>query len=460
MTATLTSTSPQQPGDVVAEFADSDRAGVEHAFAAARRAAPGWASGSALARADALTDAAATVAANAGELTALIVREVGKPVGEAAGEVARAVGILRYHAQCALDPDGETYPQAAGGNGLLMSRRRPRGVAGLVTPWNFPIAIPLWKAAPALAYGNAVVLKPAPAATAVALRVAELLNGHLPEGVFSVVTGGAEAGTALVEQADVVSFTGSVAVGQQVAKAAAARGVGFQAEMGGQNASIILPDADLASAASMVAGAAMGYAGQKCTATSRVIVVGDPAPFTGALVAAVESLGRGDPAQQGIAVGPVISDEARARVIEAAGEVGAAGGMVATGGKAPDGDGWFVLPTVVTGVGPDARVAQEEVFGPISVVLRAADADEAAAIANGVPYGLVTSVFTRDLDRALDLVAALDTGMVRVNQPTAGVDFHAPFGGEKQSSAGPREQGKYARELYTSVRTVSIAPAG
>ena len=456
MSATIESRSPQRPSDVVATVPDSDRRAVASAVASARAAGSAWAEGGAVARANALNEAAAIVAAAADELTTLIVREVGKPLGEAAGEVGRAVAILRYQAQAALDPDGETYPNAAAGTALLMARRRPRGVAGLITPWNFPIAIPLWKAAPALAYGNAVVLKPAPAASAVALRTAELLAPVLPEGLFTVVTGGAEAGTALVEEADVVSFTGSVAVGRAVALAAAGRGVPFQAEMGGQNASIVLPDANVEAAAAMIAGAAMGYAGQKCTATSRVIVVGDPAPFTGALVAAVEGLGAGDPADKGVVVGPVISEEARGRVVAAAGEAGA----VATGGRAGSGDGWFAEPTVVTGVSPGDRIALEEVFGPITAVLPAADAEEAVAISNGVPYGLVTSVFTRDLDRALDLSARLDTGMVRVNQPTAGVDFHAPFGGEKDSSMGPREQGKHARELYTSTRTITIAPAG
>jgi aldehyde dehydrogenase (NAD+) len=193
-----------------------------------------------------------------------------------------------------------------------------------------------------------------------------------------------------------------------------------------------------------------------------VIVVGDPAPLTEALRAAVGGLGVGDPAADGVVVGPVISAEARAKVLDAAAEASAAGGQVVSGGRAPggDGSGYMVEPTLVTGLDPGARLAQEEVFGPIAVILAAADPDEAVAIANAVPYGLVSSVFTRDLDRALELVERLDTGLVRVNQPTSGVDFHAPFGGEKQSSAGPREQGKQARELYTSTRTVTIAPAG
>jgi alpha-ketoglutaric semialdehyde dehydrogenase len=250
-----------------------------------------------------------------------------------------------------------------------------------------------------------------------------------------------------------------VSVGRQVAVAATGRGIPSQAEMGGLNASIVLADADPRRAATVIAGAAMGYAGQKCTATSRAIVVGEPGPFTEALVAAVEGLAIGDPAEEGTVVGPVITDQARRSVVEAAEQAVAGGGRLLTGGKAPDGPGWFVAPTLVGGLRPDARLAQEEVFGPIAVVLPVADEEEALRVANGVRYGLVASVFTRDLDRALRLAERLDTGLIRVNAPTSGVDFLAPFGGEKDSSYGPREQGKAARDLYTSTRTITINPS-
>jgi aldehyde dehydrogenase (NAD+) len=386
---------------------------------------------------------------------------VGKPVGEARGEVARTVAILRYYAQQVLDPDGATYP-SPDGRSLLCHRHRPHGVAGLITPWNFPIAIPTWKAAPALAYGNAVVLKPAPESPGVALALAERVAPHLPEGALEVVTGGTAAGEAVVGLADVVSFTGSVAAGRAVVERATTRGIPVQAEMGGQNASVVLPDADPARVATTVAAAAMGYAGQKCTATSRVIVVGDPRPVTDALVAAVDALGVGDPARADTVVGPVITAQARDQVLAATAEAADHGGRLLTGGNGlpgADDGGWFVPPTLVSGLPPEDALAQEEVFGPFSLVLPAGDVEEALRITNGVPYGLVTSIFTGDLDRALDLVERVDTGLVKVNAPTSGVDFYAPFGGEKASSYGPREQGKAARDLYTWTQTVTLGPA-
>jgi alpha-ketoglutaric semialdehyde dehydrogenase len=455
----LQSRSPQRPDDLVVEVEEASPAAVAEAAQRARAAGAAWAAASALERSAALAAAADALAGAAGELTELTVREVGKPVTEAAAETARGVGILRYYAQQALDPDGETYP-GPDPAALLLARRRPRGVAGLVTPWNFPVAIPLWKAAPALAFGNAVLLKPSPEATAVALRLGELLGAAVGAELFQVLPGGAGTGKAMLEEVDCLSFTGSVAVGRQVAVAATERGVPSQAEMGGLNASLVLPDADPERAAAVVAGAAMGYAGQKCTATSRAVVVGDPGPFTEALVEAVRGLAVGDPADKTTVVGPVITEPARRRVVEAAAEAAAAGGRLLTGGTAGPGAGWFVAPTLVDGLDPGARLAQEEVFGPIAVVLAAADEDEAVRLANGVRYGLVGSVFTGDLDRALRLAARLDTGMIRVNAPTSGVDYLAPFGGEKDSSFGPREQGKAARDFYTSTRTITILPQG
>jgi alpha-ketoglutaric semialdehyde dehydrogenase len=445
----VTSRSPKNESDVVKDVAASGARGVARAGERARGVRRDWARRPAAERSAALTAAADRIAA-ATDLVDLVVREVGKPLTEARGEVARCVAILRYYGQQVYDPIGSLHE----GPGLLFTRRRPRGVAGLITPWNFPVAIPLWKAAPALAFGNTVLLKPAPEATACALRLAELLD--LPDGVFTVLPGDAEEGRALVEAADVVSFTGSVAVGGTVVSAAAARGIPVQAEMGGQNPAIVLPDADLERAAAQIAAAAMGYAGQKCTATKRVIGVGrGVGDLRDALVAAVENLKVGDPAEAGTVVGPVISEAARDRVVAAT-----RGGRVLTGGRALDGPGWFVEPTVVDELPAGHELGCEEVFGPICALQHAADVESALELANGVRFGLVSAVYTRDLDAALDLSGRLETGMIKVNSPTAGVDFYLPFGGEKASSYGPREQGKAAADFYTSTHTVTIAPGG
>jgi len=455
----LDSRSPAHPGQVLATFPEQQADEVAHVVAAARHAAIGWAAAPALVRSQALHAAADALQDAAVELTEVGIAEVGKPRAEMGAELARGVAILRYYAQAALDPDGDTLP-SADGQSLLMSRRRPLGVAGCITPWNFPVAIPLWKAAPALAYGNAVVWKPAPAATAIARRLADLLAATLPEGVLSLITGDAAAGQALIATADAISFTGSAAVGRLAAVAAASRGIPVQAEMGGQNPAVILPDADLEHCAQAIAQAAMGYAGQKCTATSRVIVVGGAAAAAAsaeALVAAVAKLPVGDPALPGTVVGPVISEAARQRVLAATAEASAGSGRILTDADPVDAEGFYVRPVLVAGVEPSARIAQEEIFGPFAVILAARDDDDALRIANGVPYGLAASVFTTDLDRVLRFAAQLDAGLVRVNGPTTGVDFYAPFGGFKGSSIGPREQGKAARDFYTVTQTTTFS---
>jgi alpha-ketoglutaric semialdehyde dehydrogenase len=453
----IRSTDPFRPDDVVVEVdswgPDQVAAGIERG----RAAQAAWQATPAPARAQALSAAADAVAGAAPELSDLVIKEVGKPRAEAPGEVQRAISILRYYAQQVLDPDGETYP-ASDGNSLLMARRRPRGLVALITPWNFPIAIPLWKAAPALAYGNAVLLKPAREAIGVALRFQELIAPHLPDGLLQIVPGDATIAQALIRASDAVSFTGSTEAGRHVARSATEAGIPAQCEMGGQNASIVLPDADRQRAAAQIAGAAMGYAGQKCTATSRVIVAGEDGGFTEALRAAVAALPQGDPGETGVQVGPVINEGARQAVIEAAREARAEGGRVLFGGEAGEGPGWMVAPTLVSGLPAEASLNQREVFGPIAAIIQASDDDDAVAIANGVSQGLVTSVYTSDLARAFRATDRLDTGLIRVNAPTSGVDFYAPFGGEKASSYGPREQGKAAREFYTSVRTLTFTP--
>jgi aldehyde dehydrogenase (NAD+) len=460
-TGEIRSLNPADPDDIVAAVAPAGGIEVDNALRDAGAAAAGWASLPAAARGEALRRAADDVESDTGALAVLICREVGKPIVEARGEVARTVAILRYYSGVVLDPEGESYPPSDG-RSLLLTRRAPRGLVGLITPWNFPLAIPAWKMAPALAYGNVCVWKPSQHSPACADRLAEILGRHLPDNVVSVVHGEGETGAALVAGAGVraVSFTGSERVGHQVAAQLAARGIAAQCEMGGQNASIVLADAEVETSAAMIAFAAMGYAGQKCTATGRVVcdraIAGD---MRDALVAAIERMGITDPGSDACQVGPLITPEARENGLAAVARARDAGDRVLTGGSATDDAGWYLQPTLVEVGDPATELAQDEVFAPVCAFIEAADAGQAAAIADGVRYGLSTAVFTRDLDRALELARTLQTGLVRINQPTAGVDFHVPFGGEKASGFGPREQGRAAREFYTTTRTILVSPS-
>ncbi|MDH6708076.1 MULTISPECIES: aldehyde dehydrogenase [unclassified Kitasatospora] len=451
---TITSYNPADPADLVVAVEEPGAEAVRAAVGRARAAQPGWLAAGAGARSAALGRIAEAVEAHAEELAGLIVREVGKPLAEARGEVARTAAIWRYYAQAPFAPSGAVHETAAG-PGLLLTRRRPYGVAGLIAPWNFPLAIPTWKAAPALAVGNTAVLKPAPEATACALRLAELAAGAgLPEDVFTVLPGGAEEGVALVDAVDVVSFTGSTGVGRAVVRAATERGVPVQAELGGLNAALVLPDADLAQAAAHIASAIAGYAGQKCTATSRVIAVGAAyEPLRDALVKALELV-------DDAACGPVINAAARDRLTDAVATATAAGATLLTGGRAPERDGWYVEPALLTDVPAEHPLAREEFFGPIALLHAAADLDEAIALANDTPHSLSTSVHTRSLDVALAAADRLDAGMIRVNAPSSGVDFHLPFGGAKGAAHGEREQGQAALDFYTVSRTVSVLPGG
>lgn len=452
------SRSPYAPDDLLVSAVAASPGQVATAAARARAAQREWWAAGAGARAGALKRLSDALGVRASEAVDLVVREVGKPVVEARGEVARARSILDYYAQQAYAPLGSVMPPSM--PGMLWTERRPHGVAGLVTPWNFPLAIPLWKAAPALAAGNSVLLKPAPEALASAQWLAALADDLLPQGLLQVLPGGAETGRAVVAEADVVSFTGSAAVGREVSVAAARRGTPVQAEMGGQNAAVVLPDADAAHAAAMIANACMGFAGQKCTATRRVVVVGPESrqrEVRDALVAAVEELGVGDPREEATVAGPVVNEASRRKVAEATEAVRGAGGRILIGGAALDRLGWFVSPGLAEGVDAAHPLAQEELFGPFALVLTAANIDEAVTLAEGVRYGLVTSVHGRDAGELLDVVSRLGTGMVKVNAPTTGVDFYAPFGGERDSSYGPREQGAVALDFYSSSRTVTFA---
>ncbi|MGH7448358.1 MAG: aldehyde dehydrogenase family protein, partial [Longimicrobiales bacterium] len=378
---------------------------------------------------------------------------------EARGEVARCVVILRYHAGEAVRTMGEVVPAQAEG-ALQFTMREALGVVALITPWNFPLAIPLWKAAPALAFGNTAVLKPAEQSSAIAVMLAETASAaSLPAGVFNMVLGAGDVtGDALVRDDSVraVSFTGSTAVGARVAAVCARRNICYQTEMGGKNVVIVLPDADLDLAARLTAAGAMRYAGQKCTATSRAVVVKDVEDaFVQRLHAEVEALPLGPVTDSACAVGPLISAAARDRVLGALDAHPHGHRRVSSDERFAR--GFFVEPAIVRDADPTSSLAQDELFGPVLATFTARDAAEAIELANRTRYGLSASIFTRDLGAALDFVHHIEAGLVRVNGDTTGVDPHAPFGGVKGSSSGSREQGSAAREFYTDIKTVQIA---
>ncbi len=454
---------PSDSRDVVAQTPRGTPDDARAAVAAAEAALGGWRSLSGPARAEHLYKWATVMAEHQEALAQAMTREVGKPISEARGEAARCTAILRYYAGEAVRNMGDIIPAQAAG-AIQFSLREPLGVVALITPWNFPAAIPLWKAAPALAFGNTVVLKPAEGASQVASLIAESADAAgLPRGVFNVVLGaGAVLGPALLAASAVrgVSFTGSAAVGAGIASAAAARNIRYQTEMGGKNVAIVLPDADLAQAASLTAAGAMRYAGQKCTATSRVIVAGKVEDdFLARLRAQVAGLALGPVTDPKAAVGPVITEQARDSINRALRDAGGEQ-IVPTPIPATDAfaHGYFVPPTIVRGVAPDAPVAQQELFGPVLTWLRADDLEHALALANDTVYGLSASLFTKDVPSALAYIRRIDVGLVRVNGDTTGVDPHAPFGGMRGSSSGSREQGPAAREFYTETKTVQINP--
>jgi aldehyde dehydrogenase (NAD+) len=411
---------------------------------------------------------AALLESRADEATDLICREVGKTRAESAGEVQRGVDILRYFGGLASSATGEMLPSRAR-NSFIYTSRHPVGPTAVITPWNFPLAIPLWKIAPALIYGNTVVFKPAEQSSAVAWIVASvLLDGGLPDGVFNVTFGdGALIGAALLAHPDLraITFTGSTSVGRQIEIAATARGIKVQLELGGNNATLVLDDADVDEAADLVTGAAMKLAGQKCTATSRVIAtLGIANALRDAIVDRVKALRVGDPSlSDDVDVGPVIDGAARRDVVRAMDAARQDGARVLVGGTALTGDGfddgYFVAPTVLEQVASDSALGQEEVFGPVLAFMRAHDLDGAIRTANGVRYGLSAAVITNNLTSALRCARDLDTGVVKVNSESSGLEPHVPFGGVKESGSHFREQGTAAREFFTKMKTVYVQPS-
>ena len=457
----LDALNPSDTSDVVARVPEGTPDDVHAALAAASDALPAWRALTGMQRAEHLHRWSAALAERQEALAQAMAREVGKPIAEARGEAARGVVILRYYAGEAVRPSGAVIPSQIAG-AMQFTLQEPLGVVALITPWNFPVAIPLWKAAPALAFGNTVVLKPSEMSSHVATLLAEsAAAAGMPAGVFNVLLGaGRTVGDILIRQPAVraVSFTGSMKTGTQVATVAAKRNTRYQTEMGGKNVAIVLADADVAAAAALVAAGAMRYAGQKCTATSRVIVERKvEGAFLDALRAQVAGLVLGPVTDPKAAVGPLISEGSRASiraVLDAAQAEAVYAGELP--GDAAFARGTWMAPLVLRGGSPDADLAQRELFGPVLAAFTVADLDEAIALANGTPYGLSASLFTRDLRAALHYVPRIHAGLVRVNGDTTGVDPHAPFGGMKGSSSGSREQGPAAREFYTETKTVQM----
>jgi len=453
---------PAQPDEVIGLFPASDASDVEAAVTAAAAAFPGWADTSAIARANILYKASEILASRIPEIGRDLAREEGKTLKEAIGETTRAVAILRYFAGDLQQPAGETYSSVSPTT-LLFTLREPLGVCAIITPWNFPIAIPAWKAIPAIAYGNTVVMKPATYTPLSTVHLTQALaEAGLPAGVLNLVMGsGGAVGDPLVadERVVAVSFTGSDEVGNALKDVASKRGAKVQLELGGKNPAIVLADADLDHAVTQVLNGAMMSSGQKCTATSRAIVDRRVATeLSERLAAKIGALTVGDPLDDTTQIGPLISEDAASRVADEISQAKGTGVALATGGGRPDRPGHFVTPTLFTGVESASRLGQVELFGPVLGVIAVDSVEEAIEVANAVKFGLSASLFTRDVGRALEFIRRIQAGIVHINSETAGAEPHVPFGGYKGSSSYSREQGKAAREFYTQLKTVYFDP--
>jgi acyl-CoA reductase-like NAD-dependent aldehyde dehydrogenase len=453
---------PSDTRDVIGEYAQADAAQARDAVAAARAAFAAWQHSTPQQRFDILDAAGTEILARKAELGDLLAREEGKTLTEAIGEVARAGNIFKFFAGEALRVGGDVVASVRPGVGVEVVRE-PLGVVGLITPWNFPIAIPAWKLAPALAFGNTVVMKPADLVPGSAWALADILQrAGLPKGVFNLVMGrGSEVGAVLLDDArvDAISFTGSVATGKKVASACVARMAKFQLEMGGKNPFVVLDDADLGVAVNCAVNSGFFSTGQRCTASSRVIVTaGIHDRFVAAVAEKIRTLKVDDARKAGTDIGPVVDASQLAQDLEYIGIGQQEGAKLVAGGQAMERNadgapGFYLQPALFAETTPQMRINTEEIFGPVVSVIRAKDYDEALALANDTPFGLASGIATTSLKHATHFKRHAQAGMVMVNLPTAGVDYHVPFGGRKGSSYGPREQGRYAAEFYTTVKT-------
>lgn len=462
---TFHNVNPADTREVVAEYPWSGKEDASAAVQAAQRAFPQWSAMTAVARGRILSKASQFIESRKAELAEALTREEGKTLAESTGEVQRTADIFRFFGALGYTLGGQTIPHDLPGN-LLYTIRQPLGVVALITPWNFPIAIPGWKMAPALVAGNTVVIKPASQAPGMTVELARILaDAGLPKGVLNVVVGeGRSVGAELAANPAVValSFTGSHAIGQQIYQQLAPRMARAQMEMGGKNPTIVLADADLDLAATLVVKAGFGLTGQACTATSRVIVEkGVLAPFTEKLIAKAQAVKVGNGLTSGIDMGPAVNAQELAGNFEHIDAAVAEGAQVLWGGqRLTDGElahGYFMQPTVIGNVTPQMRIAREEVFGPVVAIITVENFDEAIAVANGVDVGLSASLVTRDLKKAMLYTERIQAGVVKVNQISTGLALQAPFGGVKKSSTDSfKEQGAAAMDFYTRVKTVYL----
>src|SRR5579884_571233 len=455
------SINPSNLDDVVARYPKAGAAEVDEAVKAARAAFPGWSGASPEVRSDVLDRAGGLIMARAKELGTLLSREEGKTLAEGTGEVMRAARICKYFAGEALRRHGQTLDSTRPSIDVEIHREAV-GVFGLITPWNFPIAIPAWKSAPALAFGNTVVLKPATPTPAIAHAFGEiLLEAGAPPGVFNMIIGEGDVGRAMVEHQgiDGISFTGSQSVGASVAEGAAKRQARVQLEMGGKNPLVVLDDADIDRAVMCAIDGAFFGTGQRCTASSRIIVTeGIHDRFVEALAAKARSLRVGDALDPQTQVGPAVSQQQLEQNLKYVKIATDEGGKILAGGEplTLDKRGFYMAPTVIADTQPQQRINCEEVFGPVASTVKVRDYDEALEIANRGQFGLSAGIVTNSLKFARHFRRNIRAGMVMINLPTAGVDYHVPFGGTRKSSYGAREQGFAAVEFYTQTKTAYI----
>ncbi len=450
---------PSNTADVLGLYTQANAAQMEQAVLAARAAFPAWSNAGIQARADALDKIGNEILARREELGTLLAREEGKTRPEGIGEAARAGNIFKFFAGECLRLSGETLASVRPGIGVEVTREA-LGVIGLITPWNFPIAIPAWKVAPALAYGNCVVLKPADLVPGCAWALADIISrSAIPAGVFNLVMGrGSVVGDVLVNHAgiDAISFTGSQQVGGRIAQQCAVNLKKVQLEMGGKNPQLVLDDADLAQAVELCVQSAFFSTGQRCTASSRLIVTEGIYPrFIEAMQKRMTALKVGDALQAGIDIGPVSSQSQLAQDVDYVGIGRKEGATLLMGGEQlkRDSAGFYMAPALFTDTTGDMRINREEVFGPVAGIIRVKDYEAALQEANNTPFGLSAGIATTSLKFATHFKRHSQAGMVMVNLPTAGVDYHVPFGGRKGSSYGSREQGRYAQEFFTTVKT-------